>query len=87
MTEEELLKPSREWMAVLDTKIRQMEAETVAKIERYKESDPEYARQLWHEFNLAVEPMRREKDAVAKTIANYYGLQPMPRIFVAALPS
>lgn len=27
---------------------------------------------------LTVEPLRRERDAVAKLIADYYGLQPMP---------
>jgi ferric iron reductase protein FhuF len=85
MIDEELLKPSREHMARLDALIAKAEREMVERIERWGKDDKEYARQQSEEYYRAVEPMRRERDAVAKVIADYYALQPMPPQVVLAL--
>lgn len=75
---EELLKPSREHLAMLRRQIVEMEAETAANIDRYGRDNREYARRKWEEFGAAVEPMRREIEAVGKVIADYYALQTVP---------
>ncbi len=83
MIDEELLKPSREHLAMLRGKIASMEAETAEKIKRYGyDDDREYAREMWGQFHMAVEPMRREIEAVVKTIVDYYALQPLPTMIV-----
>jgi hypothetical protein len=81
--DEELLKPSREYLAQLRAQIAALEAETAEKIKRYGNSavmidGQRYAKELWRNFNLAVEPLRREQEAVLKVITDYYALQPMP---------
>jgi len=73
--DEELLKPSREHLALLRAQIASLEAETHEKIKRYGE---DHARVLWNAFHLAVEPLRREQEAVTKVITDYYALQPIP---------
>ena len=73
--DEELLKPSREYLARIGAQIAALEAETHEKIKRYGE---DRARTLWGDFNLAVEPLRREQEAVLKLITDHYALQPMP---------
>ena len=80
MIDEELLKPSREHLAHLGAQIKAMEAETVEKIKRYGADDKKYAKEKWREYYLAVEPLRREQEAVVKLIADYYGLQAVPKI-------
>lgn len=77
MVDEELLKPTREHLAMLRYKIATMEVETVEKVKRHPD-DREYARELWYQFDLAVQPMRREIEAVVKVIADYYALQTAP---------
>jgi hypothetical protein len=71
--DEELLKPSREHLAQLRAQIASLEAETHEKIKRYGDD-----RARWNAFHLAVEPLRREQEAVIKVITNYYALQPIP---------
>lgn len=85
MIDEELLKPSREHLASLRDKIAAMEAETVEKIRRYPH-DRDYADELWHHFNLAVIPMRREIEGVGRVIADYYALQSEIPPMIVALP-
>lgn len=80
--DEELLKPGREYMALLLAKMEAMRAETVEKIERHGRDDKDYARTQWNECYRAIEPMRREYDAIAKTIADYYGCFPQPPIVI-----
>ena len=67
--DEELLKPSREHLARLRGQIAAMEAEMHENIKHYSK---EHARKLWREFHLAVEPLRREQEAVLKVITDYY---------------
>lgn len=78
MVDEELLRPSREYLARLGAEIKRLEAQTAQKIERYGHGDKEYAREAWGEFYRAVEPMRREQEGFAKIIADYYALQTVP---------
>lgn len=66
--DEELLKPSREHLDNLNAKIKSMEAATIRKINRYGHGDGEYARQQWREYYRAIEPMRRERDAVGRLL-------------------
>ena len=75
MIDEELLKPSREHLAHLSAEFRRQEELTARDIEQYGYGDKEYARQRWAEFYMTVEPMRREIEALAKVMADYYGLQ------------
>jgi hypothetical protein len=75
MVDEELLRPSREHLAALGNKIKEMEAETHNKVRRFARDDDELAKKMWRDFHRAVEPMRREMDAVGKVIANYCALQ------------
>lgn len=86
MVDEELLKPSREYMAFLRAKIAAMEDETRQKID-WRPDDKERARELWHQFSLYAEPIRREIDAIGKVITDYYALQPAPPPFIVAAPS
>ncbi len=76
--DEELLRPSRENLAGLGAEIERQRALAASDIERYGYGDREYARQRWAEFYMTVEPMRREQEAFAKVIADYYGLQTTP---------
>ena len=81
--DEELLKPSREHLVQLRAQIAALEAETHEKIKLYDDESvmidhQRYAKELWRNFNLAVEPLRREQEAVLKVITDYYALQPMP---------
>ena len=80
--DEELLKPSREHLVSLRGQIAALEDETYEKIKRYGE---EHARELCHEFNLAVEPLRREQERVLKVITDYCALQPMPPVIIRKL--
>lgn len=75
MVDEELLRPSREHFAHLDALIRKAEEETIEAVEKWGKGDEDYVRRKWREFYEAVEPLRREKDAVTKVIADYYALQ------------
>lgn len=87
MIDEELLKPSREYLAYLRAEIDRQHELAVSDIERYGYGEREYARQRWAEFNMTVEPMRREIEAVGKVIADYYCNQPMPpQIIIAGQP-
>jgi hypothetical protein len=79
MIDEELLKPSREHIAYLDAKIKQSEVDTIEKIKRGSWL-ADYSDELWRRHHLAVEPMRRERDHVARVIADYYGQQAIPTI-------
>lgn len=76
--DEELLKPSRKHLAHLNALIATAEREMVEAIERWGKDDKEYARRRSDEYYMAIEPLRRERDAVAKVIADYYGLQAAP---------
>ena len=75
--DEELLRPSREHLACLQSKIAAMEADAMERASRYPD-DEEYVRDVWHRFNMTVFPMRREIEAVGKVIADYYALQADP---------
>jgi len=79
---EEVLKPSREHLAHINGLIAKAEREMVEKIERWGKNDKEYARQQSEEYYRSIEPLRRERDAVVKVMADFYGLQPMPVMFV-----
>lgn len=79
---EELLKPSREHLAHLNGLIAKAEREMVERIERWGKSDKEYARQQSEEYYRSVEPLRRERDAVVKVMADFYGAQAMPTILL-----
>jgi len=80
--DEELLNPSREHLARLRGQIAALEDETYEKIKRYGE---DHAQKLWSDFNLAVEPLRLEQEAVVKVITDYIALQPMPPMIVRKL--
>ncbi len=80
--DEELLRPSREHMAMLDAAIKRSEIDTLEKIERFR-GDEAYEQELWRRHYASIEPLRRERDAVAKVIADYYGLQAAPSILIA----
>lgn len=85
MTNEELeeaLKPSREHLAHLNGLIAKAEREMVEKIERWGKNDKEYAREQSETYYRSIEPLRSERDAVAKVMADYYGLQPMPAVLI-----
>jgi hypothetical protein len=84
MSDEELLRPSREHLARLDRMIREAESEMIQRIERWGKDDKEYARQQSQEYYSRVEPLRRERDGVAKVIADYYGSQPAPSPIILA---
>ena len=81
--DEELLKPSRERLASLRAQIADMEVETVEKIKRC--GDGAIKEDLWRNFNLAVEPLRREHEAILKVMTDYYALQPMPPVIIRKL--
>jgi hypothetical protein len=76
--DEELLKPSREMIANLTAKIKQHEADTALNIRHWGRDDKEYAKEKWRQHYAAVEPMRREIEAISKVMADYYGLQAAP---------
>lgn len=82
MIDEEFLRPSREHLTRIRHQIQAMEAETARNIDRYGRDDKEYANQKWGEYHLAIEPMRRELEAVVKVIVDYYALQPLPQLFI-----
>jgi hypothetical protein len=84
MIDEELLKPSREHLARLRAEIERQQELTVADVERYGYGSKEYARRRWSEFHMTVEPMRREIEAVAKVMADYYSLHTVPPMTVYA---
>lgn len=74
--DEELLRPSRELLALLNAQIAIAEREMVERIERWGSYDAEYAFQQSREYYAKVEPLRRAHDALAKVITDYYALQP-----------
>lgn len=74
--DEALLQPSRELLAKIGQEIATLESETKAKIDRYGKDDPEYAKEIWHQFGRAVELLRLEQERVLKTIVDYYAAQP-----------
>jgi hypothetical protein len=78
MIDEDLLKPSREMLAKLDAMIRFEERAMVENIERWGKDDKEYARRQSREFYARVEPLRREREGIAKVISDYYALQALP---------
>lgn len=80
--DEELLRQSWEHLAYLNGKIASLADETRQKIDWYPD-DKERARELWRQFSMSVEPMRREIEAVGKAIADYYSAQAMPPVIVA----
>jgi hypothetical protein len=83
--DEELLKPSREHLAMLKAEIQRQHDLAVSDIERYGYGDREYARNRWDEYHMNVVPMRREIEAVVKVITDYCTLQPMPPMIVRKL--
>ncbi len=83
MIDEELLKTSRDHLARINEMIAAAEREMVEKIERYGSDDAEYSYQHYKEYYAKIDPLRRERDAVVKVIADYYGAQPMPPVIVA----
>ena len=76
--DEELLRPTREYISHLNGLIAKAEQVMVERIERYAHDDAEYAYQISKEYHLSVEPLRRQRDAAVKIIADYYGLQRLP---------
>lgn len=78
MIDEELLKPSREHLALLRAEIESQRALAESDIERYGYGNREYARQRWEEFHMATGPMYCEIEAVVKTMVDYYAAQPLP---------
>lgn len=85
---EEFLRPTREVLARIDAQIATAEREMVERIERWGKDDRDYARQQSAEYYARIEPLRRERDGIAKVIADYYALQPMPpQILVAGQPT
>jgi hypothetical protein len=78
MIDEELLRPSREHLAMLRAEIDRQQALAASDIERYGYGDQEYACQRWAEFYMMIQPMRREQEAVVKVMADYYGLHAAP---------
>lgn len=86
MIDEEILKPSREHLAMLRAEIRRQEELAVGDVDRYSHGDKDYARQRWSEFHMTVEPLRREIEAVVKAMVDYYVSQTAPPpIIVPAL--
>lgn len=81
-TNEELLKPSREHLAHINGLISKAERDMVEAIQRWGKDDADYARQRTAEYYQVIEPLRRERDAVVKVIADYYGMQPLPVFIV-----
>lgn len=79
--DEEFLRPGREHIAYIDAQIKKSEIDTLEKIEKFR-GDEAYERELWRRHYASIEPMRRERDAVAKVMADYYGLQPMPTVII-----
>jgi hypothetical protein len=82
MIDEELLKPSREHLALLRAQIQQQHELAASDIERYGYGSREYAQQRWDEFHMATGPMYREIEAVVKTMVDYYAAQPIPPQFI-----
>jgi len=78
VTDEEFLKPSREYLAYISALIKKAEVETREAVERHGKYDKEHARRLWSEFYQRVLPLEREREAVMKVITDYYGLKPKP---------
>ena len=76
------MKPSREHLVRLRGQIAALEAETYEKIKRYGDGS-EY--ELWGEFNMAVEPLRRAQEAIVKVITDYIALQPVPPMIIRKL--
>jgi hypothetical protein len=75
---EELIKPSRELLAMLNAKIKAAEKQMVDNIERWGKDDKEYARQQSREYYARIEPLRRQRDHVVKTIADFIDLHAIP---------
>ena len=82
MIDEELLKPSRERLAMLRSEIDRQHELAASDIKRYGHGNSEYARQRWDEYHMAVAPMHREIEAVVKVMADYYALQPLPQMII-----
>jgi len=82
MSDEELLKPSREHLAMLRAEIRRQQELAVADVERYGYGSKEYARRRWSEFHMTVAPIHREIEAVVKVMTDYYALQTTPNPIV-----
>jgi len=83
MIDEELLKPSREHLAMLRAEIERQRELAASDVERYGYGSREYADQRWSEFHMSVAPMYREIEAVGKVIADYYASRPRrPPIFM-----
>ncbi len=55
---------------------------SATRIRIWGKDDKEYARQQSEEYYRSIEPLRRERDAVAKVMADFYGLSAMPVMFV-----
>jgi hypothetical protein len=72
--DEELLKPSREYLAALHMQIEDLRAKASERA-RWYPYDEEYVRSVWHRFEMSVLPIRREIDGVGKVITDYYALQ------------
>lgn len=83
MIDEELLRPSREHLAMLRAEIQHQQALAASDIERYGYGDREYASQRWREFHMTTKPMYSEIEAVVKTMVDYYAAQPRPPQIVA----
>ncbi len=82
MIDEELLKPSREHLARLGAEINKSYQRAIETASMYPDNE-DHARAVWRRHHAEIEPLLRERDAVIKIMADYYGLQPMPPQIVA----
>jgi len=83
MIDEELLKPSREHLAMLRAEINRQHELAASDIERYGYGSREYASQRWDEYHMTVAALYREIEAVVKVMTDYYALQPLPDMIIS----
>lgn len=71
------LSPSHELIADLDRRIVQEETKVREKVDRLKHYDDaeDEIREIWGRFQMAVEPMRRQREYVIKQLATIEGMK------------
>lgn len=80
------LGPSYELLAKLNAEIKALEHETHEKIRRWGDTmTRDQIREEWRKFDLMIQPMLRERDAVGKVIADYFALQATPPTVILPL--
>lgn len=75
-----------ELLANLNRMIAEDEAATKERIDRLSQYDDPYIedqmRREWSQFNARVEPIRRQREAIIKQLADLEALKPLPPVLV-----